>query len=225
MKAYILSAVLIISFNSFAQKFGTVTYKINPIQLGTNNTPSADPLANQVKAIAESQEFTLTFNDSVSKFEQKNILSNYDENLIRLASITFTTEDIFYFNLKTDVQVIKKIDGTLIEIEENSKWTITTENKKIADFQCYKATRPNFIIDRNGKEKTLLIIAWFAPSLPYSFGPKGYNGLPGLVLELTDRKTTYLATNISPDNLDELIIDFQKGKKITEKEYQNKLRQ
>lgn len=225
MKAYILSAVIIISFNSFAQKFGTVTYKINPIQLGTNNTPSADPLANQVKAIAESQEFTLTFNDSVSKFEQKNIISSYDENLIRLASITFTTEDIFYFNLKTDVQVIKKIDGTLIEIEENSKWTITTENKKIADFQCYKATRPNFIIDRNGKAKTLLIIAWFAPSLPYSFGPKGYNGLPGLVLELTDRKTTYLATNISPDNLDELIIDFPKGKKITEKEYQSKLRQ
>lgn len=102
----------------------------------------------------------------------------------------------------------------MIEIKEDCKWTITTENKKIADFQCYKATRPNFIIDRNGKEKTLLITAWFAPSLPYSFGPKGYNGLPGLVLELTDRKTTYLATNISANSLNELIIDFLKGKNI-----------
>lgn len=77
-------------------------------------------------------------------------------------------------------------------------------------------------IARDAKEKNITIIAWFAPSLPYAYGPKDYGGLPGLILELTEKETTYYASKINITKNKEVKIDFPKGKMITEEEYNRK---
>jgi GLPGLI family protein len=73
-----------------------------------------------------------------------------------------------------------------------------------------KQTILNHILGRNEKGKNVTIITWFAPSLPYGYGPKDYNNLPGLILELTEKETTYYASKINITNGTETKIDFPK---------------
>jgi GLPGLI family protein len=86
---------------------------------------------------------------------------------------------------------------------------LTQETKIINGFGCYKGTRSN------GK-----VIAWYAPSIPVSFGPKGEYGLPGLILELERGKIIFKATKIILNPENELEIKVPKdGKMVTTKEY------
>ena len=57
------------------------------------------------------------------------------------------------------------------------KWELTKEIKKINGIEAHKA----FGYYRGKKWEV-----WYAPSIPYSFGPWKFNGLPGLVLEVKD---------------------------------------
>lgn len=59
------------------------------------------------------------------------------------------------------------------------KWEILKERKKIDSFLCIKAIG-NF----GGRNYT----AWFAPDLPFRYGPWKFSGLPGLILEISDSK-------------------------------------
>lgn len=78
-------------------------------------------------------------------------------------------------------------------------------------------------VNRRGMNTSIPIVAWFAPSLPYSYGPKYFTGLPGLILELTDRKVTFLASSIIILKDEELPIDFPKGKTISQEDYTKKV--
>ena len=78
---------------------------------------------------------------------------------------------------------------------------------------------PDFAISliiNNRKDK--YIIAWFTPELPFNFGPKYYNGLPGLIIKLKEgKRITYTLKEIERVNNQK--ISFQKkGKEITSSE-------
>ena len=56
------------------------------------------------------------------------------------------------------------------------------------------------------------------------YGPSGFFGLPGLILELTDDNRTYSATEISLNQSDYNIVKPKKGVIITQEEFE-KLRE
>lgn len=88
----------------------------------------------------------------------------------------------------------------------------------IQNFKCYKATTK--IKFNNGVgDFTRDVTAWYCPSLPFSFGPKGYSGLPGLILELQENNVVFGAKKIKL-NIDNFKLPSElKGKIITEAEY------
>ena len=93
----------------------------------------------------------------------------------------------------------------------------------IDNYLCYKAIYLIKFVNRKGINTSIPIVAWFAPSLPYAYGPKYFNGLPGLILELVDRETTFLASSITISKDKEVKIDFPKGKTVSQEEYTKKV--
>lgn len=58
-----------------------------------------------------------------------------------------------------------------------NRWDITDEEMKIGVYNCRKAT-----LEKGGRKWT----AWFTTDLPHRAAPRDFNGLPGVVLQLTD---------------------------------------
>ncbi len=128
-------------------------------------------------------------------------------------------------------------------------WKLEQETKEIGGYLCFKATAKqkasqsdfrNFKMKKEEdkkkassteKSKTNMmnegeipkeieIIAWYTPEIPVSNGPENYQGLPGLILEVSAGKTTLLCSKITLNLKDKKEIKAPtKGKVVTEKEY------
>lgn len=112
------------------------------------------------------------------------------------------------------------------------KWKLGKETKKIGSYTCYKATAnrtmktATFSRRDNGEEEEeesveeQEILAWWTPEIPISQGPSNYWGLPGLIMELNDGKTTMVCSQVilNPKEKVEITIPTE-GKKVTNEEY------
>ena len=211
---------------AYSQSSGKVKYKFY-VPLNIEKVPSqeAKNFISKMVEYANKQEFEMTFNKLQSKFLYIEKLShepNYEHKVNNIARTAFTSPDT-YTDIYHKKQVLIMNDGNTIESKiENKNWEITTESKNIGDYLCYKAIQKIPFVDRKGVVRTKEIIAWFAPSLPYSYGPKISIGLPGLVLEHTEDGKTFIATKIELFNK-KVEIDFPKGKTIPKEEYERKL--
>jgi GLPGLI family protein len=68
--------------------------------------------------------------------------------------------------------------------------------------------------------KEITITAWYTPEIPVNQGPEGYWGLPGLILEVNDGKTTILCSKVVLNAKDKVEIKAPtNGKVVTQKEY------
>ncbi|MEM5565927.1 GLPGLI family protein [Psychroserpens sp. AS72] len=68
--------------------------------------------------------------------------------------------------------------------------------------------------------KFVIVTAWYTPQIPVSTGPGEYQGLPGLILEVTADKTVMLCTKIVMNPQEKEAIDKpEKGDLVTRAEY------
>ncbi len=129
-------------------------------------------------------------------------------------------------------------------------WVLGSETKQIGNYTCFKATAVEAIDttrftsfrDRMRKEREKetekdstkttnfmddfkmpterVITAWYSPEIPINQGPKDYWGLPGLILEVNDGKTTILCSKIVLNSKDKVEIkEPKKGKEVSQAEY------
>ncbi|MFC4689033.1 GLPGLI family protein [Dokdonia genika] len=77
----------------------------------------------------------------------------------------------------------------------NLKWEILEESKNILGYECFKALGTLENLDEEGK-LSAPAVAWFCPKLPMRGGPTAYATLPGLILEIENKKVKFLAVNI-----------------------------
>lgn len=79
--------------------------------------------------------------------------------------------------------------------------------------------KTNFM-DQFDMPKEITITAWYTPEIPVSQGPEGYWGLPGLILEVNDGKTTILCSKLVLNPKEKTDIKAPtNGKVVTQKEY------
>jgi GLPGLI family protein len=130
---------------------------------------------------------TLLFNDSFSRFDYhtKDIGDVVNENKVsdNSTSINIKKSDTTSYAIFNDLKkaILYNIAGNEIVYENDTKqdWELVNEEKKIGNLVCFKAT-----CDFRGRS----YIAWYASTVPISFGPWKFKGLPGLIIELADSK-------------------------------------
>jgi GLPGLI family protein len=165
--------------------------------------------------------YSLDFNDIAMLFYEKKGMNS--ENGNNAFSKAFSGVEGKYYKEKNSNDILKEIDNKsvghfLVKTTDNSKWILTKESKKIMDYLCYKATAIVTVKNEAGNFKRT-ITAWYCPKIPIQFGPKGYGGLPGLIMELQDRNIIIGAIKIDLKSKTGKIEKPQKGKRVNEQEY------
>ena len=225
MKYFFFCIVTLFTTIVFSQKSGTITYnfKILEDEKIIKNEVIGKFFLQAIEG-AKHLKFELTFNDSISEFKLIKNLALDGENLEMAILDSRAKKEIYIFKNKiyhNNSNGLFKENEFLIIDPLNQNWVYTNETKIIDGYTCYKATN-EYIVD-NGKIFKHPVIAWFCPQIPISIGPRGYGGLPGLILELQEWNSVFGVEKIEFSNNVKEIILPQEGKIISEQEYQNKV--
>ena len=169
-----------------------------------NNIPdfTMDIIKNFIEQTSN-QQFELVFDKSSALYFETNALSNSQ----------FSSEndnDIYYKNLKTKEKIFQnKITGSKVNVNipfNQHDWSITSESRMISGYRCFKAVLKSLQYNPLTKEKMLVDrFVWFTPEIPASFGPQGFDGLPGLVIETAENDKLCLRAVKIEFNLDKNI--------------------
>jgi GLPGLI family protein len=93
------------------------------------------------------------------------------------------------------------------------------EEKKDDAKKTSGETKTNFE-DNFEMPKEITVTAWYTPEIPVNQGPENYWGLPGLILEINDGKTTILCSKIVLNAKEKVTIKAPtNGKVISQKDY------
>ena len=198
--------ILVVNF-AFSQNY-KVTYNliISENQKALENEYLKDYY---LKAMEGAKNLTFELHCEVEKsfFEYKNILNinSKETNAAISKSETkkpFYIEKNFLYKIEKEKFLDKKyiIKDTLL-----TNWELSNETKKINNYTCYKATSKYKIINPKG-EFFHQVIAWFCPEIPLQHGPRGFGGLPGLILELQYREIIFGATLGAAEKLKSLYL-------------------
>lgn len=98
-------------------------------------------------------------------------------------------------------------------------WKLTTETKKILNYDCVKATYNDTLRKQN-------IVAWFTDAIALTAGPSRFSSLPGMILsvDVNDGEMIWLATKIEFKKIkDEDIKAPSKGELIKEEDFRKKM--
>lgn len=203
-------------YSSFAQDMGTIAYEFK--------FPSITRGAITVKAL-------LQFNDSTTLFSYYKLA--LEDSIPNLNSLLFdSTKGAIiatsqydekgaqvYRNFKTNQIIfrqskVKPLDPYTVNDDWiNILWSIEPGKKDILGYTCQKAT---------GDFRGRTYEAWFTTGIPLPYGPWKLFGLPGVILEATDKdRTIHLiakAVNLT-DSISEYIVKPEEKKTKTIKQF------
>ncbi|EAR13460.1 hypothetical protein PI23P_03162 [Polaribacter irgensii 23-P] len=229
MKIYLTSAFLFLFITSVTSQDlkGRVIYGKKPKTQILSKTDSIRLKENpekhrrflKVREIISDEEkklvFELNFKNNESYFYLKPILES--ENHRNPYSSISTYDKGIYYNKEKRILQLNAFGELFLITKPKLIWKIQKESKNIGGYNCIKATT-EIIVNTKGRKQ--LIAAWFTTKIPISLGPLGYDGLPGLILELEVYKKIYYAKKITLNAKEVIKIEKPiKGIKVSEKEY------
>jgi GLPGLI family protein len=222
-KIALLLFYLILSNTLIAQTDAICIYKItknkNSLEINEKDdttTQNAKKLINDAIQIAETFDYILKFNKNESVFSKNRSMGNEAQSsyLIPIAE-ALVGKGIYYQNKVKNENIHQvKISGGLFLITDSflSDWEITQDQKMIGKYLCFKAIK-NCVSCNTTDE------VWFTTEIAAPFGPLGYSGLPGLIIEVKKKTITLRLTSIDFKDNSVLIKKPSKGKIVTKDEY------
>lgn len=149
---------------------------------------------------ADEFRFIVSFDKEYSKSQGTATLEN-EKNDFSISSVKRLArgDDIVYTKLHKDSLLIQKPGySNVLILATPLEWTLLSETKLINNRVCFKATSTKIVENSSGKQK-VPITAWYTKEIPLPIGPSTYNGLPGLIIELTTNNgiLNYRAEKIS----------------------------
>ena len=188
------------------------------------------------------KDYVLEFNSMESTYKQIEKLEAEGQGYNWMANYLGENIGKIYKNAQDKISINEtEMMGKFFLVTENlenAKWKMSGESKKIGQYTCYKATYNKQVEEKvfsfgswnqtNGtnqpkkpkKMRDVEVVAWFTPEIPVSSGPSWYQGLPGLILEVSDDKTTILCTKIVLNPKEKTKIKRpKKGKVITNQDF------
>lgn len=190
-------------------------------------------------SIIRNNKFESTESEFLNKFES-NIRKEFPKTIYSLNFNTkqscfylkerlneMTLDDFLIFSFNGPERILNKINSDSLTVYYNTEklgiykiyriqknnWKITEETKIINGYLCIKATT------QENPNNDFLSIAWFCPKIPVGYGPLGFNGLPGLILEFSNYVNTFYVKSISLNLPNDPKIDNFEGVKILTDEY------
>lgn len=236
-------------FQGKAEYFSKFIFKTDKIKLDDGEKKEEDKeLQEAVKlAMKKSSEktYTLLFNRQEAVYEENEALEQpTNPNDGFSISVKMSGGGKKYINTKEKISLEEdEIFGKEFLIEEpleQPKWQMVNETKKIGDYTCMKAEliipvsekqkqdysdflkreekKPALFKMEEPKDK--VIVAWYTPEIPVSFGPNNYWGLPGLILEINEEHLVVLCSKVVLNSKEKLKIKRPNtGDKVSKKEF------
>jgi GLPGLI family protein len=214
---------LVVSNMIIAQTDAICIYKItkNKSSLVFNEkddiaTQNAKNLINGAIEIAETFKYTLKFNENESVFSLNQSMKNEAQSsYLHPIAKALVGKGIYYQNIAQNESIHQvKISGGIFLIKDSflTDWEITQDQKMIGKYLCFRAIK-------QCKSCNTADEVWFTPEIAIPFGPLGYSGLPGLILEVKKKTITLRLASIDfkPKNI--VIKKPSKGKIVTKDEY------
>lgn len=247
MKTIITSLLVLLITNISAQNFtGKATYKTSrksSIKFGENQDGMDDKMQEELQKRLQKMNqktYFLEFDktNSIYKQEEKLAAPNPKANGARVMVMNLGgggKGSIYYKNLQEKrFSNQTEIMGKVFLVKDSLPmydWKMSTETKNIGQYTCYKATYSEEVENKkisivNGDtqevvtKETKVTTAWYTLQVPISNGPKDYQGLPGLILEINDGKNLIVCTEIVLNPSETIKIEEpEKGKVVTQNKF------
>ncbi|MCB4798054.1 GLPGLI family protein [Neotamlana laminarinivorans] len=225
MKKIIISCLLVTAFcNAQNISNGTITYivsqkkdHVEQLKEKAKTSESAQRVLDLYE-MAEDVTAILHFTAQEAIYKAQESLKNEaDKTIVNFTYPMAGGRTIYYNNTIENINA-SDVSGEYIRvIQEKQEWQLVNETKQIGKYTCFKA------IQTNSNRSKVKPIAWYTLDIPLPFGPKGFNGLPGLILEIEEKVYVFKATKIELNSTDfEPIEQPTKGKKITYAEWRER---
>ena len=208
---------LIVANVLFAQN-GLANYKKQ------RSNASSEQIKNDYMSLAieelQRERYQLIFNQENVHYSKVDIMSTNDSGIVKAYTDALSgfSGEIFINRESNEVIHTKKFAGQKFFIRKNNlHWKLLGETLKIDEFLCYKAVATAIISNSKGSHE-IEITAWYAPEISVPYGPDGYGGLPGLILQLEKNGTTTSISNLSfsDKSIDVDLLDVETTKIISE---------
>lgn len=243
MRVLFIGFALFSIFNIQAQDFqGYAIYESKTtFDVQIDSTKYSKERMDMMKAMMKKfgeKSFILSFDKSQSVYKEEEKLDNPSKGR-GMRIFGGNSSGILYKNIKSNQFIKQKESFSKLFLIKDSlptyNWKLKEDTKMIGEYLCFKATTTKEVSNRKmrmggrnkskendsiSKTKIIEVTAWYTPDIPVNNGPEKYVGLPGLILEIDQGKTTILCTKIVLNSKERHTLKApSKGKKVTQKKY------
>ncbi len=220
---------VLLTFSSYGQfKSGKVIYKgvldvqprIDRIMADTTHSNRMRDMLLKGLEMVQPVRFTMIFTkNECSIKKEKEPIEIEGKTTFNLAYNQDYAIEIYTNLSKNEKCTYRTLMGeeVLIIAKNDTKWKLLNETKKIGKYLCYKAVSSVTVATMGGDEK-LSFTAWYTPQIPVPFTPRGFNNLPGLLIQMKYENFTYTAEEIKLSDKDITITPPNRGERLTPEE-------